>query len=193
MGYVPDRLLKRAQWATDAPSRDGGAGRGRERVSLWRTPAGWRAVGTFALVFDGKPVDGHYEILADSSWRTEIVDLVWDDRPLRLLSPTPGEWRDARGALPELSGCYDVDFAWSAFTNTLPIRRLALAPGEARDIDVIYVDASLVPRKVRQRYTCVDTHHWRYEGFPAGFRADIDVDDEGLIVDYPGVARRLDL
>lgn len=192
MGYVPDRLLKRALWSTDAPARDGEPGRGREKVSLWRTPVGWRAVGTFALVFDGKPLDGHYEVLVDDEWRTEIVDLVWDDRPLRLLSPRPGEWRDARGPLPELRGCLDVDFAWSAFTNTLPIRRLKLVPGESRDIDVVYVDApSLIPQRVRQRYTCLDPHHWRYEASP-GFLAEIDVDDEGLVVDYPGVARRLD-
>jgi hypothetical protein len=46
-----------------------------------------------------------------------------------LLSDGQGNWTTSDGqAVSELRGCIDVDISVSAFTNTLPIRRLGLAP-----------------------------------------------------------------
>ena len=48
---------------------------------------------------------------------------------------------------------------------------------------------------VRQRYTCLEARPdgglYRYEGFSTGFVADLPVDADGLVLDYPGVFRRV--
>ena len=38
------------------------------------------------------------------------------------------------------TGCIDVDIRATPFTNTLPIRRLALQPGESRDLRMAFID-----------------------------------------------------
>lgn len=87
----------------------------------------------------------------------------------------------------------DVDLAISPSTNTLPIRRLHLVPGEEREIDVVYVEfPTLCVRRGRQRYTRLrdvgDQAQYRYTS--GSFTVDFVVDDTGLVLDYPGVWRR---
>jgi hypothetical protein len=44
-----------------------------------------------------------------------------------------------------------------------------------------------------QRYRCVSRLHYRYEAVDGSFDADITVDEDGLVVDYPPLFSRLDL
>jgi len=109
-----------------------------------------------------------------------------------------GSWTDASGRpLPALRGCIDLDVAATPFTNALPIRRLGLGPGQAAEIAVVYV---AVPRldvtRVAQRYTCLrkdaDGGVYLYENLENGFRAELPVDRDGVVKDYPGQWRRLE-
>jgi hypothetical protein len=91
-----------------------------------------------------------------------------------------------------------VDLSATPFTNTLPIRRLSLREGESSEIGVVYVDVPVMRLDVsRQRYTCLerdaDGGLYRYEdrGSFRGFAADLPVDADGLVLDYPGIFRRL--
>ncbi|MDR5783490.1 putative glycolipid-binding domain-containing protein [Caballeronia sp. LZ065] len=103
-------------------------------------------------------------------------------------------WRDAAGTpLDALSGCIDVDLTATPFTNTLPIRRLALARGERRVIRVAYVRVpELAVSAAEQAYTCIEPgRRYRYEGLDTGFTAEITVDADGLVLDYPGLFKRI--
>ncbi|BAN25365.1 putative glycolipid-binding domain-containing protein [Caballeronia insecticola] len=103
-------------------------------------------------------------------------------------------WSDAHGApFESLRGCIDVDVTATPFTNTLPIRRMKLERGERRVIRVAYVRVpELSVSAVEQAYTCIEPNHrYRYEGLDTGFTADITVDADGLVVDYPGLFRRI--
>ncbi|WP_250453451.1 putative glycolipid-binding domain-containing protein [Caballeronia sp. ATUFL_M2_KS44] len=109
----------------------------------------------------------------------------------------PHVWTDAEGTPQEmLNGCIDVDIMATPFTNTLPIRRLQLQPGERRVIRVVYVSVpSMTVSAVDQAYTCIarEKAHWRYrfEGLDTGFEAEITTDDDGFVTDYPSLFRRI--
>ena len=61
-----------------------------------------------------------------------MIDAI-DGQTLECTSPSQGIWHDARGAhLKELDGCIDVDFTFTCFTNTLPVRRTGYEKGQAR-------------------------------------------------------------
>jgi hypothetical protein len=79
------------------------------------------------------------------------------------------------------------------FTNTLAIRRLGLKVGQAAEIKVAYV---LVPelrlRAAPQRYTRLAERRWRFDGLDLDFTADLTVDADGFVVEYPGLFRRSD-
>ncbi len=86
----------------------------------------------------------------------------------------------------------------TAFTNTLPIRRLGLQPGDARVIDVAYIHVpELTVEAVQQRYTCLeqrsDGARYRYEGLGTGYQTELKVDGAGFVLDYPDLFRRVAL
>src|SRR5829696_1002972 len=81
------------------------------------------------------------------------------------------------------------------FTDTLPIRRLGLAPGESAEVTVAYFDgAELQPWPEPQRYTCHEKGdsggRYRFLSLDGGFTADLPVDADGLVLDYPGLFKR---
>lgn len=180
-----DRLLREVLWrAADA--------RGTERLRLFDVDVGFCAVSTWVGDFDGEIAVARFRVDLDARFGTTALEATWNERSLRLTRDPSGEWRGPRGGHPELAGLVDVDVQWTPFTNTLPIRRLALSPGRSQDIEVVYVQAgSLEVGRRRQRYTRLDRERWRFESLEDPFRADILVDEEGLVVEYPGIATRL--
>lgn len=124
-----------------------------------------------------------------------VLHRTVDGRGLRLLSDGEGRWRDEDGRpLPRFDGCIDIDLAGTPFTNTLPIRRLGLArqSGTAR-LTMLYVPFdTFEPVIDGQRYTClVEDRLYRYEAEDRSFAADLPVDEDGLVTDYPSLFERL--
>jgi hypothetical protein len=123
-----------------------------------------------------------------------IVTVLGDDRRLLLESDGSGHWRDGQGrALPDLDGAFDVDLPITPFTNTLPIRRLALGAGQSADLKVVYI---LLPAfeitTDPQRYVCLQAgRRYRYESLDSDFVRELEVDAEGLVIDYPGLFKRV--
>jgi uncharacterized protein len=113
---------------------------------------------------------------------------------LELRGDGAGNWHDGNGLiLPTLAGCIDIDIAATPSTNTLPIRRLKLARGERQPISVVYVSTpDLEVTRVEQAYTCIEPDvEYRYEGIFRDFAANMKIDDDGLVIDYPTLFRRL--
>jgi hypothetical protein len=49
----------------------------------------------------------------------------------------------------------------------------------------------LTVEPLHQRYTSVSGNRWRYEAPSSGFTTEFEVDENGLVLDYPGLACRL--
>jgi hypothetical protein len=178
-------------------------------VARWRD---WSAGGLEHLVLDerAEAITAHgvvlsggdrlfaarYQIICDPGWRVRrlVVELIGDDRELQLSSDGQGQWLDARAnPLPVLDGAIDVDLSISPFTNTLPIRRLELPPGQSVEIAVAYIRVpELTVTRDPQRYTCIERRaRYRYESLDSDFVREIEVDQNGLVVTYPGLFRRV--
>ena len=98
-------------------------------------------------------------------------------------------------AVPELDGCIDIDLAGSPFTNTLPIRRRDLGPDVgAVEFRMLYVPfQTFEPTVDEQRYRCQRPGLYRYEAVDRSFAADLSVDEDGLVIDYPDLFHRIPL
>lgn len=168
-------------------------GEGAEEFTFRSGERGLEARGAVAAMLEGKPLKASYLVETDSAWRTRRVRVdVIGGGVLEILSDGNGRWRRADGtALPELDGCLDPDISMTPFTNTVAIRRLGSPVGEAAEIKVAYI---LVPelslRAAPQRYTRLADRLWRFDGLDIDFTADITVDEDGFVVDYPGLFRR---
>jgi uncharacterized protein len=143
-----------------------------------------------------------YQIRVDRAWNVRecILQVSGEQgQTLHLLTDGQGHWTDGTGvAYSTLDGCLDLDISRTPFTNTLPLRRLALVPGESTDLQVAYIrvpELSISP--VRQRYTRLSRTPsggtYRYEGLDSPFTADLLVDEKALVVDYPGIWKRAEM
>ena len=178
------------------------SGAGAEHLLLAAGDDGMVADGLVVGVVGGRPFRARYEVRCDRLWRARAVRVsVPGPEPLSapvvdLLADGEGNWTTRGGEpVPGLEGCVDADVSATPFTNTLPIRRLGLAPGESAELPVAYVDVGEMRAWTEgQRYTCLEQDAWgglyRYESLDGGFTADLPVDADGLVLDYPGLFRR---
>ncbi len=151
-----------------------------------------------ALDEERRPFRLMYRLAWDQAWRIESADLVVTTerttRRLSLQTEGDGLWRHRDGPpLDALSGCLDVDIWPTPFTNTFPLRRQPLAVGERRELRVAWISApelSVVPAP--QAYTRLAERLYLFESLDgSGFRAELPVDEDGVVLDYPGLFRRL--
>jgi hypothetical protein len=93
-----------------------------------------------------------------------------------------------------LADALDVDLGGSPLFNTLPVRRTGLARGpadQARRVTVAWVLVpSLTVVAAEQVYTSLGPGRVRFASDT--FTADLDLDPEGFVVRYPGLAERID-
>lgn len=157
------------------------------------------ADGVIVGIREGRPLRARYEVRCDGGWRVRSVRVAMlaSEPFVGLISDGKGDWTTLAGeAVPELVGCVDVDISATPFTNTLPIRRLGLAPGESADTKVVYVGVDEMRAWAEpQRYTCLersaDGGLYRFEALDGGFEAKLPVDADGLVLDYPDLFRRV--
>jgi hypothetical protein len=88
-------------------------------------------------------------------------------------------------------GAHDFfDLGYSPLFNSLPVRRDSLHErGAARDYVMAWVEVpSLAVRRSDQRYEPLGDGFVRFSS--GTFSADIELDEEGLVLRYPGLAER---
>lgn len=140
-----------------------------------------------------------YRVGCDASWvvrEVEAVVLGPGGQSIQLLHDGRGNWSTGAGKkLPDLKGCMDVDISATPFTNTLPIRRLRWEEGLSEEIHVVYLEVpSFSVGSLEQRYTYIGAkgHYtgYLYENIMSKFKAEILVDSDGLVVEYPDIFKR---
>jgi len=175
-------------------------GPGLEHLRVRPGPPESIAHGLVLGVRDGQPYRLLYKIKWGPDWRVRKATFEVQDargpRERMLKTDGRGKWRDDNDELPELAGCTDLDIAATPFTNTLALKRLDLKPGQATEIRTAYVSLpGLAVRPVPQRYACLarspQGQSVAYEGISTGFKAELPLDADGIVIDYPGNWRRL--
>jgi hypothetical protein len=185
-----------------------------EAACVELTDRGARATGT-QLGVDPLPYRLDYELDASDGFVTRTLEVEaagggWT-RSLRL-ERDGGVWRcepgeegeadlpPAGGTVEGLGDALDCDLGFSPLTNMMPVRRHALheQPG-AFDFVMAWVSVpDLGLHASRQRYEHVRRHEdgatVRFVdlGLFEGFTAELELDPDGLIRIYPGLARRVE-
>jgi hypothetical protein len=142
--------------------------------------------------YEGKLYKVEYHIKTNAHWQTVFLEINSRHsnqvQKLQFEGDGRGNWVQNGKMAKQFNGCIDVDIAVTPFTNTLPIRRLQLQQGQSKEIQVIYcnlLDQEIKP--VRQQYTRLSANEYNYQNIPNDFEANIQVDEAGLVVDYPSL------
>lgn len=161
-----------------------------------------------AIDDDGTAFRLAYRLAWDESRRLRQADLTvlaaGSTRLLGLRADGEGRWRHVDGrhadgrhtdgrSIPELDGCIDIDIWPTPFTNSFPIWRSGLAIGQRREFRMAWISApSLTVAARPQAYTRLDARRYLFESLDGdGFRAELPVDEDGVVLDYPGLFRRV--
>lgn len=179
--------------------------------------AGLRAHGV-AIAATPVPHTCRYELTTDDGWSAARLEVTTEGagwlRTVRLERAT-GRWRvttaeqgdlgaalaaagKPRAGLPgieepeRLDDSVDVDLGAAPLFNTLPIRRLGMIGAEAGTTHALSMVWVLVPSLEvlpnAQIYTVRGPSRVRYES--GSFAADLDIDPDGYVIRYPGLAER---
>jgi hypothetical protein len=169
------------------------------RLLIWRGLEEWLAeCGTVALGadelhargvqlgVDPEPYRLDYELETGPAFVTRRLRLTatgagWT-RELDLRRDPGGAWSE-----PGLDGALDCDLALSPLTNFMPVRRNAGEPGEHSMAWVSVPD--LAVHRSEQRYEPLPGGGVRFSD-DTGFTADLELDDDGFVTRYPGLAER---
>jgi hypothetical protein len=102
-----------------------------------------------------------------------------------------GGWTVDGAPAPHVAGCLDVDLEASALTNAFPVARLRLAPGAQAQAPAAYVRVpDLRVERLEQRYERVAGREYDYDSPAFEFACRLVYGDDGLVLDYPGIAVR---
>jgi hypothetical protein len=114
-------------------------------------------------------------------------------RTLDLRRSKEGVWNADGVDLPGLDGALDCDLGLCPLTNTMPVLRHELLGGSGTaDFVMAWVSVpDLAVHAAPQRYTALRNRVVRFESLDTPFTADLTFDADGLVVDYPQLARRL--
>ena len=172
----------------------------REGVGLEHLLLAERVADSVVLAFDEEhgPFRLAYRLRWDESWRLHDAELTVVTarftRSLRLQTDGRGHWQHGDGrAIEELEGCFDVDIWPTPFTNSFPILREPMRVGERRQFRVAWICApDLTVHPQPQAYTRLGDRLYLFENLDgSGFRVELPVDQDGLVLDYPDLFRRL--
>jgi hypothetical protein len=163
---------------------------GAEHCNLKRRPQGWQLEGTALALFDEQLGRVIYEVQVDTAWQTYQVEINMQldgvERNLQLNSNKQGQWRLGDQEIASLNDCMDIDLGVTPSTNTLPIRRLALPVGGSEAVTAAWVRfPELTVEPLPQRYTRLSATRYRYESSGGAFVAELEVDELGMVIDYP--------
>jgi hypothetical protein len=173
----------------------------QEGVGLEHLVLAERSADSVVLAFDEVhgPLRITYRLTWDGSWQLRDAELgLTTERATRSLvlhTDGQGHWRGADGrAIAGLDGCRDIDIWPTPFTNSFPIRREPMAVGERRQFLMAWIFApDLTVHPQPQAYTRLAERLYLFENLDgSGFRAELPVDEEGIVVDYPGLFRRVE-
>jgi hypothetical protein len=121
--------------------------------------------------------------------RIALTSLSEDgERRLDLRRADDGTW-EANTELPDLSGALDCDLGLSPLTNFMPHQREGITRGgEAKEFVMAWIAVpSLAVHRSEQRYEPIDATTVRYVGRHRSFEGNLELDEDGFVVVYPGL------
>lgn len=179
-------------------------GYGLEGVRLLLNSSGFRALGRMVRVGADGGFTASYRLILGEDGTLQRVSLTsataQRERHLTLNRTEDGFWlvdTGSGGSRTSFDGAVDVDLAYSAMFNTLPIRRLGLHRGHGdHALKMVFVTLpELQVQLAEQHYRTVSTlddDGSAVVAFSWGeFSANLVVDADAMVTTYPGVATQL--
>jgi uncharacterized protein len=169
---------------------------GLERLTLTETDDGFQAASTVLSVEGGGFRIDHQWTMSRDWHAVSVVVEKWSEKGFdRLaLERTGRGWTVDGMSRPDLEDTEEPDLSVTPFCNSFPIQRLIRENRDSLSLETCYIDASsMTVTRSRQRYDRRRAGLFRYVdlGLFAGFEADLEVDDRGMVIRYQKLFERV--
>lgn len=142
-------------------------------------------------VFEDKKYFVQYKVTANSDWTVkyfEIKSEINDEVKLLSGQNNSGKWLINNHANNEFDGFCFIDISLTPFTNTFPINSLNFDDKKDHNIKVIYIDVlNNEIKPVAQNYSKVSVQKFLYKNSDNTFQAELEINEEGLVLSYPNL------
>jgi uncharacterized protein len=99
-----------------------------------------------------------------------------------------GRWTINGATVPGLEACVDLDLGFTPATNTLQLRRIALADGQSTEVPVSWLDIGAgTLERLSQRYERRTATAYWYEAPRFDYAALLEVTPTAFVRLYPGL------
>jgi hypothetical protein len=165
---------------------------GHESARIFLKNSDWHLVGTAVFLHERMACRLDYQIECDHNWRTRHTRVTgWVGESAisaDIRVDSLHRWHLNGSECPQVKGCTDIDLNFSPSTNLLPIRRMNLAIGEEISVQAAWLrfpsfELELLP----QIYRRVDQTTFQYESAGGKFKTELQVNEDGFVIDYPGI------
>jgi hypothetical protein len=163
---------------------------GLEYCELIHANVGYRLNGMVVGVEDSQRYRIQYWVRCEPQWQAREAEITatidGEETKLRLLVNPEGTWELAGQLAQHLSGCNDIDLAFTPATNTIALGRLNLAIGSSGSSRAAYVSfPDLTVTILEQTYHRLSAFTYRYENDDGSFANTLTVNEHGLVISYP--------
>jgi hypothetical protein len=164
---------------------------GHEASRFFQRDNNWHLEGTAVFSHKGEPCRLTYRVLCDAQWHTvsgQVSGWLGNETVQYDISVDADlNWLLNGNERPAVAGCIDLDLNFSPSTNLLPIRRLNLSVGQEAEVKAAWLRfPSFELERLSQTYRRTRKLTYRYES-TTGFAADLEVNTEGFVTNYPGL------
>lgn len=142
---------------------------------------------------ENNSINIRYQIDLDENWNFRDVKVWKHNEQMIHLTRSGKEWMLNNTPRQDFSASSFIDINVTPFTNTLPIRNLDFSQTKKHEMEVVYID--VLKNEVstaHQTYTYISDNHYQYANMDSGFSRTMEVDSFGLVVNYPGIWRRIE-
>lgn len=154
---------------------------------------GWSLRGTAVFRHAVGPACVNYTVELDRDWQTIwgsvqgwLADRTFD----HVIERRADGWQLDGEPAAGLDHLVDLDFGFTPATNMQQLRRMALQPGEAADIPVVWFDLGATELiELPQHYACLDGTAYRYASPQGPYEAVLEIAPNGFAKLYPDLWR----
>lgn len=164
-----------------------------EVLHLHVVDGGHRMEGVVLIDLPRGATEIRYTVTTDEVWRSRALHVEMlgaHTGSMVLAGDGEGAWSRDAVRLTAVDGCVDLDLGVTPATNTLPMRRLDPAIGDQIITRVAWVrfpEMTIEPDE--QIYERVNERRWSFRS--EDFVAELDVDEDGLVVRYSDLWHRV--
>ncbi|MBV8328735.1 putative glycolipid-binding domain-containing protein [Chryseobacterium sp.] len=166
-----------------------------EYFNIRENQTGYTATSKIIGCYENKIYHVNYTISIDKSWNIlefTIESEINTKKNLIRGRKIQNEWKINDTINTHLKGFTFIDISLTPFTNTLPVNHLQLPENGSQEIEAIYID--ILNNQIKpagQRYTRTSVNTYLYENIRTDFKADITVNESGLIENYPQLFKKI--